>query len=158
MASTTTNTVKDNNDPYTGTEYQHDFGKVGFGVNRIKNNKSQAYRNYVDDKHLWNLKTENRDDWAFSDEGLVKYKLKRDRTPTPADISKSYLRSLTQDDSPHTIHIKKGKNRNDDWNTYKVTVVNQNRANKYGAELYDQLGIADKSLTVIDTDQVISKF
>ena len=39
-----------------GTEYQHDFGKVGFGVNRIKNNKSQAYRNYVDDKHLWNLK------------------------------------------------------------------------------------------------------
>ena len=28
MASTTTDS-KDNNDLYTGTEYQHDFGKVG---------------------------------------------------------------------------------------------------------------------------------
>ena len=40
MASTTTNTTntKNNNDPYTGTEYQHDFGPshgFPFGNNLI---------------------------------------------------------------------------------------------------------------------------
>lgn len=160
MASISTNT-KNNNDPYTGTEYQHDFGHFGFGVSRIKHEKSEAYRNYVDKKHTWNQNTTNRQEWAFSDEGLVKYRLKTTNTPTTPDhnISKKYLRSLPEtNNNPHTIYIRKGKRDGNTYNTYKINVVNNYNGSKTGAKLFNLLGIPNNSLTVIDTDQVIKTY
>tara|TARA_B100001758_G_scaffold7486_1_gene5765 strand:- start:6731 stop:7996 length:1266 start_codon:yes stop_codon:yes gene_type:complete len=161
MASTTTTTTtKNNNDPYTGTEYQHDFGHFGFGVSRIKNNKSQQYRNYVDKKHTWNQNITNRQEWVFSDEGLVKYRLKTTNTTTnQVNIDKKHLRSLPEtNNTPHTIYIRKGKRDGNTYNTYKICVVNNYNGSKTGAKLFNLLGIPNNSLTVIDTDQVIKTY
>ena len=72
--------LKNDNDPYTGTEYQHDFGPkhgLPFGVKVIKDDKSKGYRDYVDKYHLWNSTTDGRnvDEWAYTDESLVAAKI-----------------------------------------------------------------------------------
>ena len=47
---------RDNNDPYTGTENQHDFGKhAGIKWEVLMNDKSQRYKNYVDSKVTYNI-------------------------------------------------------------------------------------------------------
>lgn len=55
--------AKNDNDAYTGTENQHDFGKPPqFLLTRsaVTHDDSQLYRNYVDSKFTWNETTENR--------------------------------------------------------------------------------------------------
>lgn len=52
---------RDNNDPYTGTENQHDFGtgaKIKWEV--LMNDQSRDYRNYVDSKFTWNYTQADR--------------------------------------------------------------------------------------------------
>ena len=52
---------KDNNDPYTGTENQHDFGNhAGIKWEVLMNDKSKHYRNYVDSKFTWNQQQTDR--------------------------------------------------------------------------------------------------
>ena len=52
---------EDNNDPYTGTENQHDFGNhAGIKWEVLMNDKSKDYRNYVDSKFTWNQRKTNR--------------------------------------------------------------------------------------------------
>ena len=55
--------AKNDNDAYTGTENQHDFGKPPqFLLTRsaVTHDDSQLYRNHVDSKFTWNETTENR--------------------------------------------------------------------------------------------------
>ena len=53
--------AKDNNDPYTGTENQHDFAvSAGIKWEVLMNDNSKAYRDYVDSKFTWNQKITDR--------------------------------------------------------------------------------------------------
>ena len=53
--------AEDNNDPYTGTENQHDFGNhAGIKWEVLMNDKSKDYRNYVDSKFTWNQRIIDR--------------------------------------------------------------------------------------------------
>ena len=52
---------RDNNDGYTGTENQHDFGKhAGIKWEVLMNDSSRAYRDYVDSKFTWNQQHTDR--------------------------------------------------------------------------------------------------
>lgn len=146
MASISTNT-KNNNDPYTGTEYQHDFGPrhgLPFGKSVIEHNNSKSYRDYVDKYHLWNARTDGRTNWAFTDEGIVKHKIKDDNDN---EIDKRTLKSLE-----HEALIKIG------GNTYKVYNAPGGRRSPFkGGELAERLNIPNKSVTIIDTDGIIGR-
>ena len=150
MASTTTTTnTKNNNDPWTGTEYQHDFGPrhgLPFGKIVIDNPSSKAYRDYVDKYHLWNAQTDGRGNWAFTDDGIVSHKI-RDGNDEPID--KRTLKSLR-----HGDEIKAGIS-NHKYIVYKAP--GGRRSQFKGAELAKQLNIPNNSVTIIDTDGIIGR-
>ena len=147
MASTTTTTTRNNNDPYTGTEYQHDFGPrhgLPFGKNLIENAGSKAYRDYVDKCHLWNSTVVDRTEWVYTDDGIVKHKI-RDANNTPID--KRALKAL-----PNEATIRVGTN------TYKVYKAPGGRRSQFkGGELAERLNIPNNSVTIIDTDGIIGR-
>jgi len=141
---------KNDNDPYTGTEYQHDFGPkhgLPFGVKVIKDDKSKGYRDYVDKYHLWNSTTNGRnvDEWAYTDESLVAAKIFK--VSDNSSVDKKTLKQLSQGEVIKVI-----------TNTYKVyNAPGGKRSPLKGAELANKLQIPNNSVAIIDTDGMIGR-
>lgn len=127
-------------DPYTGTEYQHDFYHYGFKKSIIE--ESKKYQEYVDEKHLYvGDKSKNKDgqEWVYTDDGLYKFITGKTKT------------EQQQQNDEAILTTQKGKK----IYTYKVKIEGSD--GKRGVELANALGIENNSIIIVDTDNGIIK-
>ena len=110
----------------------------------VNHPNSKKYRDYVDRKHLWNRTTDGRTDWSFTDDGLTK------KITGYGKTFPYLIKDLATGKS--TKHKFRGSKY-----TYRVTKAKVGE--KFGFDLaYDQLGIPNNSITIVDTDAIISKY
>lgn len=128
-------------DPYTGTEYQHDFYHYGFKIGTINHPESENYKEYVDDNHLHVVDKEKDNTWCYTDDGLLN---------TITGNSKAQLQNI---DDGFNMIITSPNGRK----TYNYIINKQSASGKVGSELAIALGIKDHSIVIVDTDNGIIK-
>ena len=166
---------KDDNDPYTGSEMQHDFGPHHghkISAERIKHDDSQDFRDYLDTNFLFNHTNSNRGagiqpDWAYEDAEFVKYRIKDITDPDPNNHitiheangkHKKAFQGLPDSDNPLDRRMQifsTDANKNHKYTYTKISLRNTSPFHRArGGELATNLGIPNKSVTVVDFDQV----
>lgn len=126
-------------DPYTGTEYQHDFYHYGFKKTTIGDKKSIDYQKYVDEKHLYVKDKSYGSEWVYTDDKLCEFII---------GLNKADQQKLKNDHEFITKNAKKN---------YKYKVKIEGSDGKRGVELANALGIENNSIIIVDTDNGIIK-
>ena len=173
MASLT-GSQKDDNDPYTGSEMQHDFGPHHghkISAERIKHADSLLFRNYLDERFLFNHTKNNRGtgnqpDWAYEDAEFVKYRIQDitydENNPTVIQNANGNHKKAFQDLPHSTASLDRrmqifstDANKNHKYKYTKISLRDTTPFHRVrGGELAKNLGIPNKSITVVDFDQV----
>ena len=130
---------KTNFDPYTGTEYQHDFYHYGFKKGIIGHEKSVDYQKYVDDNHLYVKSKSYGGEWVKDDDQLYEF---------ITGINKSTQQAVKNDAEFVTKNAK---------TTYKYKVKIQPIGSIRGVEGAKSLGIRNNSIIIVDTDNGVIK-